>query len=53
MTNDRSTFSSYQELSAKQAVKLGDGRTVDAIGQGQVKVNMNSPNIITNLCSVL
>ena len=39
--NDRDAFVSYTKLPVAQGVKLGDGRKVNAISQGIVKVEMN------------
>ena len=39
--NDRNAFVSYTKLPVAEGVKLGDGRKVNAIGQGIVNVEMN------------
>ena len=41
MTWQRDRFITYNELPTPQPVKLGDGREVNAIGQGQVKLSQN------------
>ena len=40
MTWDRKLLSDYVELSPAQKVKLGDGRTIEAIGYVSVKIDM-------------
>ena len=40
MTWERNILTNYREFVQKQKVSLGDGRTVDAVGVGDVHVNM-------------
>ena len=40
MTNQREILTDYQEFKHPEKVRLGDGRTVDAVGVGNVCVNM-------------
>jgi len=40
MTWERNILTNYQEFRKEQKVSLGDGRTVDAVGMGDVHVNM-------------
>ena len=40
MTPKREYFSTYRAFSTPEKVGLGDGRTVEAVGVGTVRVNM-------------
>ncbi len=40
MTCDKEILQDYQQFSKAQSVKLGDGRVVDALGLGNVKMRM-------------
>ena len=40
MTNQRACLVNYQEFGNPQQVKLGDGRTVDALGVGNIQLEM-------------
>ena len=40
MTWERNVLTNYRQFEHKQKVSLGDGRTVDAVGVGDVHVNM-------------
>ena len=40
MTWEKDILTNYQEFDRAQKVSLGDGRTVDAVGTGDVHVNM-------------
>ena len=41
MTSERNILTNYEEFVQRQKVSLGDGRTVDALGIGDVHVNMH------------
>ena len=53
MCNERSLFTDYQPLQKPLKVVLGDGRSLQAVGQGNVVLKMNLPNNKTNKCTLL
>lgn len=53
MCNERSLFTDYQPLQKPLKVVLGDGRSLQAVGQGNVVLKMNLPNNKTNNCTLL
>lgn len=44
MCNDKFLFSNYVNLSTSVKVEVGDGRTLTAVGEGSVSLNVNLPN---------
>jgi len=49
----RSLFIDYQPLQKPLKVILGDGRSLQAVGQGNVVLKMNLPNNKINKCTLL
>ena len=47
MTWQKELFDMFKELSPPEKVRLGDGRTVDAVGIGNIKMMMNFSNTET------
>ena len=45
MTFQRDTLYHYQRFNTPEPVGLGDGRTVEALGSGDIKIVLNLPNI--------
>ena len=53
MCNQKFIFTDYQPLQKPLKVVLGDGRSLQAVGRGNVVLKMNLPNHKTNKCTLL
>jgi len=52
MCNQQSLFTHYQPLAKPLNVLLGDGRSLQAIGQGSIVLSMNLPDSKINQCTL-
>lgn len=56
MTADKKLLKDYRKFDVPESVRLGDGRTVEAYGYGQVKITVDTgqgKKLTTEMCSVL
>ena len=53
MCNKRPFFIDHQPLQKPMKVVLGDGKSLQAVGQGNQVLKMNLPNSKTNKCTLL
>ena len=46
MTNNKELLSDYMELETPEKVRLGDGRSVDAVGIGNIHLQIRSLKLV-------